>query len=143
MQHIKTIYINSWLNQKQIYIKCHIAKQTKQEAQGILNNIFKTIYNKISSQQQEEEANSNEPPKTKTESSAFKSYESNFIIYDISNKVYDGLVFIELSAPYLLQQVNRHGNVKIMVRVKCWVISKRHVKYMNIYLQLDNLNVEK
>ena len=62
------------------------------------------------------------PPKTKIESSAFKSYESNIIIYDINNKGYDGFVYIELSAPYL-QQVNRHGNVKIMVRVKRWVVS--------------------
>jgi len=30
-----------------------------------------------------------------------------------------------LSAPHLQQQVNRHGNVKIMVRVKCWAISKK------------------
>ena len=50
----------------------------------------------------------------------FKS--SNYIIDDINNKGYDGLVYVELSAPYL-QQVNRHGSVKIMVRVKFWVIS--------------------
>ena len=35
------------------YIKYHIANQSKQEAQGIFKNIFKTIYNKTSSQQQE------------------------------------------------------------------------------------------
>ena len=47
------------------------------------------------------------------------------IIYDINSKGYDGLVYIDLPAPDLQQQVNRHGNVKIMVRVKCWVISKK------------------
>ena len=38
-------------------------------------------------------------------------------------KGYDGLVHIELATPYLQQQVNRHGNVKVMVRVKCWAIN--------------------
>ena len=58
------------------------------------------------------------------ESSAFKSYESKFIIYDINIKGYYGLVYIDLPAPDLQQQVNRHGNVKIMVRIKCLGISK-------------------
>ena len=66
------------------------------------------------------------------------NHESKSIIYDINNEGSDGLVYIELSAPYLQQQVNRHGNVKIMVRVKCWVIIKKQVKDMSIYLQLDN-----
>ena len=65
------------------------------------------------------------------------------IIYDIDNKGYDGLAYSELSAPYLQQQINRHGNVKIMVRVKCWVINKKQVKELNILLLLDNLNVVK
>ena len=45
-------------------------------------------------------------------------------VYDTNNKGYDGLVYIELSAPYL-QQVNIHGNVKIVVKVKCWVVHKK------------------
>ena len=48
----------------------------------------------MSSQQQEEAAQSNEPPKAKIQSSAFNSYESDFIIYDINNKGYDGLVYM-------------------------------------------------
>ena len=51
-----------------------------------------------------------------------------FVIYDIHEKGYDGLVNIDLATPYLQQQVNRHGKVKIMVRVKCWVISEKQVK---------------
>ena len=67
------------------YIKYHIANQNRQEAKGILKNIFKTIYNTTSSQQQEE-AQSNEPPKTQIEASAFLSYEFNLVIYDINVK---------------------------------------------------------
>ena len=33
-------------------------------------------------------------PKTKIQSSAFNSYESDFIIYDLNNKGYDGLVYM-------------------------------------------------
>ena len=100
-------------------IKYHIAIQRRQEAKGILKNIFKTIYNTISSQQQE--AQSNEPPKTKIEASAFLSYESNFVIYD--TKGYDGLVHIELASPYLQQQINRRGN-KMMVKVNVGLLIK-------------------
>ena len=120
------------------HIKRHIANQSRQEAKGILKHIFKTIYNKTSSQQQEE-PQSHEPPNTKIEAIAFLSYESNLVSYDIHQKGYDGLVHIELATPDLQQQVNRHGNV-IMVRVKCWVISKKQVKDMNIFLLQDKLN---
>ena len=34
----------------------------------------------------------------------------------------------------------KNGNVKIIVRVKCWAISKRQVKDMHILLLQDNLN---
>ena len=61
--------------------------------------------------------------------------------YDINKKRYDGLVYIELLAAHLQQQLNRHGNVTIMVRFKCWVVSKKQVKDLNILLLLDNLNV--
>jgi hypothetical protein len=54
----------------------------------------------------------------KNDSSAFESYESKFITYDINNKGYDGLAYLELSAPYSQHQVNKHGNVTIMVRIK-------------------------
>ena len=80
------------------YIKYHIANQNSQEAKGILKNIFKTIYSKISSEQHEE-SQSHEPPKTKIEAIAFLSYEANLVIYDINEKGYDGLVHIELAAP--------------------------------------------
>ena len=66
--------------------------------------------------------------------------KSNSVIYDIYEKGYDGLVNIELATPYLQQQVNRHGDVKIMVRVKCWVINKKRVKDMNIILHQGNSN---
>ena len=97
------------------------------------------MYSKISSQQHEE-AQSNEPPKTKIEASASLSYESNLVIYDIHEKGYGGLVHIELGTPYLQQQVNRNGSFKIMVRVKCWVINKKLVQAMNIILLQDNVN---
>ena len=58
----------------------------------------------------------------------------------INEKGYDGLVHIELATPYLQQQVNRHGNVKVMVRVKCWAINKELVKDMKNLLLQDNLN---
>ena len=106
------------------YIKYHIANQNRQDARGVLKKIFKTIYSKLSSEPQEE-IQSYAPPKTRIEASAFLSYESNFVIYDINEKGYDGLVHIEHATPYLQQQVNRHGNVKIMVRVRCWVLSKK------------------
>ena len=122
------------------YIKYHIANRNRQEARGISKNISKTTYGRISSEQQEE-SQSNEPPKTKIEASAFLSYEYNFVIYDINEKCYDGLVNIELAIPYLQHQVNRHGNVKIMVRVMCWAINKKLVKDMNILFQQDNSNV--
>ena len=121
-------------------IKHHIVSQNRKEEKGILKNIFKTLCNKISPQQQEE-AQSNEPPKTKLEASAFLSYESTLVSYDINGKAYDGLIHIEWATPYLQQQVNRHGSVKIMVMARCWVIRKKWVKDMNILLQQDNLNV--
>ena len=68
-----------------IYIKCQIASQHRPEAKGIWKNIFKTIYNEISSQQQED-AQSNQPPKAIHEASAFLSCESSLVIYDISEK---------------------------------------------------------
>jgi len=101
------------------YIKYHIAIQNRPETIGILKNIYTTTYNKVSSQQQE--AQSNEPPKTKIEASAFLSYESNFVIYD--TKGYDGLVHIELASPYLQQQINRRGN-KMVVKVNVGLLIK-------------------
>ena len=50
------------------HINYHISNQSKQEAIGLLKNIFKTTYNQISSQQEEA---SYEPLKTRIESSAF------------------------------------------------------------------------
>ena len=96
------------------YIKYHIANQNRQDARGVLKKIFKTIYSKLSSEPQEETQSSvgHAPPKTRIEASAFLSYESNFVIYDINEKGYDGLVHIEQATPYLQQQVNRHGNLK-------------------------------
>jgi hypothetical protein len=50
--------------------------------------------------------------------------EFSRIISNIINNSFEsyknkmGLVNIELATPYLQEQVNRHGNVKIMCRVK-------------------------
>jgi len=99
-----------------------MANQNRQEAKGILDNIFRTIYNRISSEQHEE-SQSNEPPKTNIEASAFLLYESNLVVYDMNEKGYGGLIHIELATPYLQQHVNRHGNVRTMVRFNCRVMN--------------------
>jgi len=104
-------------------MKYDIANQNRQDAKGILKSISKAIYDNSSSQQLEE-AQSNEPLKTQIEASAFFSYESDLVIRDVNENGYDGLAHIVLGIPYLQQQLNRRGNVKIMIRVKCWVISK-------------------
>ena len=52
------------------YIKYHIANQNRQDARAILKNIFKIVYDTISSEQQKE-SQSNEPPKTKIEARVF------------------------------------------------------------------------
>ena len=107
------------------FIKNHIANQNRQDAKSLLRGIFKSIYKKIGPEQEQQPPQSYAPPKTKVEASAFKSYDSNFLIYDIHERGYDGLVHILLAQDYIKQKINRFGHVKVMVRVECWVISKK------------------